>query len=117
MGQVIPIPTALPAWLDAELWQDWQQHRIELGRPLTPTAQRRCLRKLETWHDDPEVDETAQLEHCIEMGWRGLWLADLSKQNGGKPPRMMSDADLIAACSEKGIGTKGKTRRELEQLV
>ena len=116
MGQVVAIPAALPAWLDSELWQDWQQHRIELGRPLTPTATRRCLSKLQKWHADPEVDETAQLEHCIEMGWRGLWLADLSSQTH-KPARMMSDEELLAVCREKGVNTYGKTRRQLEQLV
>ena len=115
MGQVVPLQP-LPAWLDAELWADFLQHRIELGKPLTPTAERRCLRKLERWHADPEVDAMQQLEHSIEMGWRGLYLADLSSQST-KPARQMSESELLTACAAKGLTTRGRSRKELECLL
>ena len=116
MGQVIPLPTPLPEWLDPELWTDWISHRMELGKPLTPTGERRCLKKLERWHE-MGVDLDAQIDHAIEARWRGLYLTDLTPHVNGKPAKMLSDEELLTACAAKGIGTKGRSRHELERLV
>lgn len=62
----------LPAWVDAELWMDLEQHRREIGHKLTPTAARRILIKLRRFRDEYQVDPNDAISLTIERGWRGV---------------------------------------------
>lgn len=62
----------LPNWLDEELWTDFQEHRKEIGKPLTQTAEKRLLMKLYRMKEAGEDIDTA-LERSIENGWKGVF--------------------------------------------
>ena len=36
----------LPDWLDKKIWEEWEQHRREIKKPLTPTTTKRQLNEL-----------------------------------------------------------------------
>lgn len=61
-----------PDFLDSQLWNDFKQHRKELGKPLTPTAERRLLIKLERMKNEGQNIHKA-IETSIECGWRGIF--------------------------------------------
>jgi len=64
----------LPSSLDTEAfraaWAQWQQHRREKRQPLTPTAVKQQLKKLEGWGHDRAV---AAIAHSVAQGYTGLF--------------------------------------------
>jgi len=51
-------------------WADWEQHRRELKKKLTPLAAKRLLSRLENWG---EVRAIAAIAYSIERGWQGVF--------------------------------------------
>jgi hypothetical protein len=51
-------------------WADWEQHRRELKKKLTPLAAKRLLSKLESWG---EARAIAAIAYSIERGWTGIF--------------------------------------------
>jgi hypothetical protein len=64
------IPPSLDTEVFRGLWADWLQHRVELKKPATPTAQKRMLARLEKLGVGRAI---AALEATIENGWKGVW--------------------------------------------
>jgi len=51
-----------------EAWEDWQQHRREIKKPLTSQTAKEQLAKL-----TQVVDPIATIRHSIAGGWQGLF--------------------------------------------
>lgn len=64
-----PIPPALDTPDFHRVWSDWQAHRVEIKKALTPTQAAKQLRRLEGLGVDRAV---AVIEHTIAQGWQGL---------------------------------------------
>ena len=62
----------IPDFIDAELWADFEQHRIEIKHKLTPLARKYLIKKLTAWHlQGMDVDEC--LVNSIANGWQGVF--------------------------------------------
>ncbi len=81
INQSNPLPPCANAldWLPPE-WVEYEQHRKEKRQPLTPTARKQCLAKLDAWRlEGRDLGEI--LRHNIANGYTGLFLPD-QKGNG-----------------------------------
>ena len=70
------LPFEMPTFVIA--WSQFCKHRKEIKKPLTPTATRQTLTKLEAMG---VVRATAALEHTTAMGWQGIREPDVERQN------------------------------------
>lgn len=61
--------TELPEWLDKEAWANWEQHRKEIRKKLTPSTIKSQLKMLEK----NKEDHVAIIEKSIQNGWTGLF--------------------------------------------
>lgn len=62
----------LPDWLSPAKWQEFRDHRVELGKPLTAVAEKRLLTKLAKLRDDGgSVGDIIQ--RSIDNCWLGLF--------------------------------------------
>ena len=55
-----------------EAWSDWEQHRRELKKPLTPTSIRKQLEDLAKMS---EAESIAAMHRSIANGWQGIFAA------------------------------------------
>jgi hypothetical protein len=73
----------IPSELDSEefctAWGEWLQHRKEIKKPATPTAQQKQLSKLATMGPARAV---AALNHSIGNGWTGIFEPNGESRNG-----------------------------------
>jgi hypothetical protein len=51
-------------------WEEWQQHRKEKKKPLTPTAREKQIKKL---NEMGEARAIAAIEYSIRQGWQGIY--------------------------------------------
>jgi hypothetical protein len=63
-----PLPFESAAFRDA--WQEWEQHRREIKKPLTPANRRGTLKKLAAMGEPQAI---ATIEHVVANGWQGLF--------------------------------------------
>lgn len=68
----------IPAELDTpefhSSWSDWQEHRKQLRKKMTPICMKRQIAKLAKWSREYGVEYAiASLEQSMEMGWTGLF--------------------------------------------
>lgn len=71
---------AADAWM-VKAWDEWQRHRIEIKKPLTPTQAHKQLEQFEAWGAARSI---AAIEYTIAKGWQGLREPDHSgTRNGG----------------------------------
>jgi hypothetical protein len=54
----------------ADAWKDWQQHRKEKKKPLTPTSTKLQLQTLEEMGVDRAIKA---IDHSIAQGWTGIF--------------------------------------------
>lgn len=59
----------LPDWLDKKVWEEWEQHRKELKKKLTPSTIKLQLKFLET----NKQDYRKIINQSIANGWTGLF--------------------------------------------
>jgi hypothetical protein len=59
----------LPDWLDKEAWDEWEQHRKEIGKKITPASMRKQLKLLEQY----KSQQREIIEQSILSGWQGLF--------------------------------------------
>jgi len=59
----------LPDWLDKEAWDEWEQHRREIGKKITPASMRKQLKLLEQY----KSQQREIIEQSILSGWQGLF--------------------------------------------
>lgn len=55
-----------------EAWRDWEQHRREIKKPLTPTSTRKQLEDLSKMS---EAESIAAMHRSIANGWQGIFAA------------------------------------------
>lgn len=67
---MLEIPDNLDTKAFRDTWDLWVQHRKELKKKITPTAQKLQLRKLSAWG---EAKAIVAIETSIESGWQGLF--------------------------------------------
>lgn len=64
----IPLLLRTPAFMSA--WAMFVQHRKEKKSPLTPTAAKLQLRKMEEWGEGRAI---AAIKHSVENGYTGIF--------------------------------------------
>lgn len=64
--------TALPSYIDPELWAAFIESRKAMKVPFTPLAQKLVIRKLMAFHADG-WDANASLEKSAIYGYRGVF--------------------------------------------
>ena len=73
----------MPANLDMgefrEAWGEWQQHRREIKKAMTPTAARQQLAKLAEMGPQRAV---AALKHSMANGWQGVFEPQSGQRKG-----------------------------------
>jgi hypothetical protein len=55
-----------------EAWNDWEQHRREIKKPLTPTS---TEHQLKTLASIGEAEAIAAIHRSISNGWTGIFPA------------------------------------------
>ena len=73
----------LPAWLNAETWNEWL--KVRKKKSNTPGSLQASLRKLEKWKSEGH-DANAIVATSLENGWQGLFLPDAKRGNGSAQP-------------------------------
>jgi hypothetical protein len=64
----------LPAWIEREIWKEYEDHRREIKYVLTPTAARRILIKLGRFREQhPDLDPNRAIEITMESSYRGVF--------------------------------------------
>jgi hypothetical protein len=64
-----------PEFLQA--WEDWQQHRREIRKPLTPTSSKIQMNQFAEWGEKRAI---AAINHTLSKGWQGIREPDLFNQ-------------------------------------
>lgn len=64
--------TALPSYIDPELWSAFVESRKAMKVPFTPAAQKLVVRKLMKMHSEG-YDANASLEKSVIYGYRGVF--------------------------------------------
>jgi hypothetical protein len=59
----------LPEWLDREAWGNWEKHRREIRKKLTPSTKKSQLKMLER----NKANHVQIIENSIQNGWTGLF--------------------------------------------
>ncbi len=54
----------------SKAWQDWQQHRKEKKKPITPTSAQAQFRTFNEWGETRSI---TAIEHSIRNGWQGVF--------------------------------------------
>ena len=76
----------------AEAWAEWETHRREIRKTITPTTRKKQLKALA---DIGEARAIAAIAHSIEKGWTGIF-----ERSGGAPygkTGAMTDEEALAA--------------------
>lgn len=78
-------------------WSNWEQHRIEIKKKLTPTTKRQQLAKLA---EMGEARAIAALKHSLAGGWQGIFEPDnksakqLLSRDDRHPQELKEETDL-----------------------
>lgn len=69
------VPPALPfdSAAFAEAWEDWQQHRTEKRKPITPLSAKKALADLAKMGEPRAI---AAINHSIANGYQGIYEPD-----------------------------------------
>lgn len=72
--KTMPEKTEFPKTLDTtkfrQAWAEYEEHRRQIRKKLTPLATKKLINKLETWGHDRSV---LAIEHSIANGWTGIF--------------------------------------------
>ena len=71
----------IPEWIDPEIWDEYRQHRKQMGKKLTATAESRAIAKLDRFRSKGH-DPTEVIRQTLENGWTGLF--EIKEENIGK---------------------------------
>jgi hypothetical protein len=81
----LSIPENLQTGEFKTAWSDWQKHRREIRKPITPTSGKAQLIKLSKLGEEKAV---LTIEHTITNGWQGLREPETAQQrSNGKPAK------------------------------
>lgn len=65
--------SALPEWMDPQLWKDWQEHRKAIKKKMTPQAEKLALKQLGEFQTAGHNLQTI-IERSIAGGWTSFYL-------------------------------------------
>lgn len=105
-NEPVTIPDGLNTPEARQALEDWQQHRKELRKKLTPSAERALLRK---WSKIGPARFIAAVEHSIENGWQGLFEP---KTNGEVRERQPTGDDAAAVMEKHTAEVLARKREE-----
>ncbi|MCX6879476.1 MAG: helix-turn-helix domain-containing protein [Verrucomicrobia bacterium] len=66
----ISLVMPFPSEVFAEVWREWEQHRIEIKHKITPTSAKGQFKKLLAMG---EARSITAIQHSIANGWRGIF--------------------------------------------
>ena len=79
-------------------WNDWQEHRREIKKPLTPKASESQMSEFKAWGESRAI---AAIRHTIKMGWQGIREPDTEA-----PPKKSQYGYEVKSWTS-GLGTGG----------
>ncbi|MCA9200801.1 MAG: hypothetical protein KDA87_24855, partial [Planctomycetales bacterium] len=74
-----------------ECWRDWETHRKEIKKPLTPTAIKQQHKQMAEWG---EAWSIRVMRHTMAQGWQGLREPDGEKRPTNNASRVATAEDL-----------------------
>lgn len=95
----------------ARAWRAWEQHRSDIGKPMTSLAVEMLAKKLIEWG---EPMACASIEHSIANGWQGVWQPDA--KNAPRPKPVDADGAARAAELMRQHGAKAAEQHRNEYL-
>lgn len=101
-----PLVAPLPEWLSAEVWSQFETHRIACKAKLTPRGRELALKtlgKLKAEGGDP----LAIIEQSIERGWKGLFPVGQPVAKVATAAWWTSEPATLAKGKELGIAPRG----------
>lgn len=72
----VPLPFSSKAF--SEAWKDWQTHRKEKRKPITPLSAKMQLKDLHAWGEERAI---AAISHSISKGWTGIFESSTTQQS------------------------------------
>ena len=65
----------LPNWIDKSTWEDWEQMRTKMRKPLTDAARRLAVKRLLRLYEVDPINNHPQevMEQSILCGYQGFW--------------------------------------------
>ena len=67
----------IPEWIDADIWADWIEMRVEKKYPVNERQQKAALRVLKRGIEDGHCPNK-MLDAAINGGWQGLFTNDMT---------------------------------------
>lgn len=74
-----------------ECWRDWETHRKEIKKPLTPTAIKQQHKQMAEWG---EAWSIRVMRHTMAQGWQGLREPESEKRPTNNASRVATPEDL-----------------------
>lgn len=92
-GETLPEPLRTDTFRSA--WVDWQAHRREIKKPLTPHSMTQQLTQFASWGPERAVEA---IRHTILKGWMGIVEPSHGRSNGtvGPPAKATPDHPAVA---------------------
>jgi len=75
-------------------WSDWQQHRREIGKPVTPKTSEGLMRQFAEWGEDRAI---RAIRYTICRGWQGLQEPDGQSGPNARGGRRMTELEALRA--------------------
>lgn len=98
-----PLPPELNTPEFSEVWAEWQQHRREIKKPLTPTSVTQQFRQLAAWGVPRAV---AAIRHTIAKGWQGIREPDEQQAQQMTPQEQWGGKHAAELMRQGNHGTK-----------
>jgi hypothetical protein len=87
-GEDVQIPDTLDVPEFRKMWGEWEEHRKEIKKPMTPRSKKMCLSKCEEWGVEGSI---IAIRESIAGGWWGLFAP---KENGAKAKSATNEPPL-----------------------
>lgn len=99
----------LPEGIDPFVWQEFENMRKKMKKPLTDYAKTLTVRKLITINQQTGEDPNTVLERSIERGWQGVFPDPERNRTGGFTNGRLTRDEQIADVFDRAIeGAKQK---------
>ena len=94
----------LPDWIDKETWDNWEEMRRKMRKPLTDAARRLAVKRLLRLYQVDPINNHPQevMEQSILCGYQGFW--PVSQGRAGQ-----RDSELS---KELNVGRGPETRKQ-----
>ena len=79
----------------AKAWEDWQEHRKEIKKPLKPTQIEKQLEELQSIGEQRAI---AMINHTIAKGWQGLREPESNPRGEADHPRCAEFLSIFTDC-------------------